>query len=145
MRWARADGVYRHPHHYPEVSLATTGTHDTETLRQWWPSAAPWEREAVCNTFPELHGFRPPPADFTPELHEALLKAALNSSSNLCVLPWQDVFGEAERTNLPGTVGDANWTYRIRVDAEALPQREDTARTALWLQRLTHEGRRGRA
>lgn len=142
MRWARDDGRYQHPHHYPVVSLVTTGTHDSETLREWWTIAAPWEREAVCRTFPELHSFQPPPAEFTPAVHEALLRAALNASSGLCILPWQDVFGEAERVNLPGTVSDANWSYRMKVDAEDLAAREDSARAALWLKRLTAEGRR---
>ena len=145
MRWAREDGVYQHPHQYPEVSLVTTGTHDSETLRDWWTVSAPWEREAVCRVFPELNPFQPPPAEFSPELHEALLRSALNASSALCVLPWQDVFGEAERVNLPGTVSDANWTYRIKPDAEDLSSREDTARTGLWLRRLTAEGRRSTA
>jgi 4-alpha-glucanotransferase len=142
MRWAREDGVYQNPHEYPAVSLVTTGTHDSETLREWWQVSAPWEREAVCRVFPELSVFQPPPAEFTPELHEALLRAALNSTSGLCVLPWQDVYGEAERVNLPGTVSDANWTYRMKPEAEELGSREDTARTALWLKRLTAEGRR---
>ncbi len=142
MRWARDDGKYHHPHQYPAVSLVTTGTHDSETLREWWAVSQQWEREAVCRTFPELNAFQPPPAEFTPQLHEALLRAALNSSSGLCVLPWQDVFGEAERVNLPGTVSDANWTYRMKPEAETLMNREDTARAAAWLKRLTAEGRR---
>jgi 4-alpha-glucanotransferase len=143
MRWAREDGVYQHPHQYPAVSLVTTGTHDTDTLRGWWQSSQPWEREAVCRTFPELQQFSAPPAEFSPELHGALLKAALNSSSALCVLPWQDVFGEAERVNLPGSISDANWSYRMKPEVEELLSREDTVRTALWLERLTTESRRG--
>ncbi len=145
MRWARSDGVYLHPHQYPQVSLVTTGTHDSETLREWWSVSAQWEREAVCRVFPELNALQPPPVEYTPPLHEALLRAALNASSGLCVLPWQDVFGEAERVNLPGTVSDANWTYRIKPQAEELSSREDTVRTAQWLQRLTVEGRRSPA
>ena len=42
-----------------------------------------------------------------------MLAAALNSSSNLCVLPWQDILGTRERINLPGTMSDSNWAYRI--------------------------------
>lgn len=142
MRWSREDGVYRDPRHYPEVSLVTTGTHDTETLRAWWEGAPQWEREAVCRTWPELWRFSPPPTAFGPEVHEALLRAALNSQSALCVLPWQDVFGEAERVNTPGTVGDHNWCYRMKQDVEDLPQADEARRAAEWLARLTREGRR---
>ena len=34
----------RDPKKYPKVSLATTGTHDTETLKEWWESAQSGER-----------------------------------------------------------------------------------------------------
>ncbi len=142
MRWSREDGVYRDPRHYPEVSLVTTGTHDTETMRQWWETVQPWEREAVCRTWPELWRFNEPVAAFTPEVHEALVQAALNSASAWCCLPWQDVFGEAERVNTPGTVGPHNWTWRIGTEVEELLTREPTRRASEWLSRLTREGRR---
>ncbi len=141
MRWSREDGVYRDPRHYAEVSLVTTGTHDTETLHAWWLNAQQWEREAVCRTWPELKRFSSPPA-FGPELHEALLRAALNAQSGWCILPWQDVFAETERVNTPGTVSPNNWSYRMRVDVEELLTREETVRVADWLARLTREGRR---
>jgi 4-alpha-glucanotransferase len=141
MRWSRADGVYQNPHHYPPVSLVTTGTHDTETLKAWWENAQGWERETVVRVFPELSSITPAPA-FTPQVHEALLRAALNASSELCVLPWQDVFGEAERVNLPGTVGAHNWVYRMGPLAEELLAREDTQATAAWLAGLSQQGNR---
>jgi 4-alpha-glucanotransferase len=142
MRWSREDGVYRDPRHYPEVSLVTTGTHDTETVRAWWEGAPDWERQAVCHTWPELWRFSPPPTAFGPDLHEAMLRAALNAQSAWCILPWQDIFGEAERVNTPGTVGPHNWSYRMRTEVEVLPSRDDTRRVAEWLGRLTREGRR---
>lgn len=142
MRWSREDGVYRDPRHYPEVSLVTTGTHDTETMRAWWVNAPQWERDAVCRVWPELWRFSPPPSDFTPEMHEALLQAALNSQSMWCVLPWQDVFGLTQRVNTPGTVGHHNWTWRMSEEVETLLRTENTQRGAQWLARLTHEGRR---
>jgi 4-alpha-glucanotransferase len=142
MRWSREDGVYRDPRHYPEVSLVTTGTHDTDTLRGWWATTQPWERDAVCRTWPELSKFNPPPHEFNHELHEALLRAALNAQSAWCVLPWQDIFGEAERVNTPGTVGNHNWTYRMRLEVEQLTTNPETRRVAEWLARLTREGRR---
>ncbi len=145
MRWAREDGIYRDPHRYPTVSLATTGTHDTQTLREWWQTCAQWEREAVCRTFPELQRFSPPAASWSDELHEAFLAAALNSSSDLCVLPWGDVFGETARVNLPGTMGPHNWTYRMATNVEALLSDAATVQAAEKLARLTQAGGRDRA
>ncbi|MEW5740664.1 MAG: 4-alpha-glucanotransferase [Myxococcota bacterium] len=142
MRWSREDGIYRDPRHYPEVSLVTTGTHDTETMVAWWNNAQPWERDSVCRVWPELHRFNPPPTTCSPEVHEALLQAALNAQSLWCILPWQDVFGETERINTPGTVDGGNWTYRMRPEVESLTTDAETKRVAEWLARLTREGRR---
>ena len=142
MRWSREDGVYRDPRHYPEVSLVTTGTHDTETLRGWWEGTTDWEREMACRTWPELRGFQPPPKEWSPEVLEALLRAAMNAQSQTCIFPWQDVFGEAERTNTPGTMGPHNWAYRMRAEVQKLASDEVLQRTANWLTRLAHEGRR---
>ena len=142
MRWSREDGVYRDPRHYPEVSLVTTGTHDTESMRAWWEGAPAWERETVCRVWPELWRFSTPPADFTPEVHEALVQAALNAQSDWCILPFGDVFGAPERINTPGTIGPHNWAWRMKPTVEALRSREDTVRVADWLARLTREARR---
>lgn len=142
MRWAREDGVYRDPHHYPEVSLVTTGTHDTETMRSWWETAQDWERETVCRVWPELRRLTPPPKTFTADVHEALLQAALGAQSDWCILPWSDVFGESERINTPGTVGPHNWAYRMKPNVETLTVADEPVRVADWLARLTRETRR---
>lgn len=144
MRWSREDGIYRDPRHYPEVSLVTTGTHDTDTMRVWWETMADWERAAVVRTWPELNALTPPPTGFNPEVHEALLKAALNARSAWCILPWQDIFGEKDRVNTPGTMGDHNWSWRVRWEVEELLLRDETRRAADWIARLTREGRRTR-
>ncbi|MBL8954190.1 MAG: 4-alpha-glucanotransferase [Myxococcaceae bacterium] len=143
MRWAREDGVYANPRQYPAISLATTGTHDTETLREWWQSAPQWEREACCRTFPELHKFFPPGAGWSPELLEAMIAAAENASSNLCVIPWGDLYGETTRVNLPGSIGPHNWSYRMRQNVESLMTHDETVAGAQLLARLTMAGGRG--
>jgi 4-alpha-glucanotransferase len=97
----------------------------------------------ACRTWPELHGFQAkPPKEWSFEVHEALMRAALNAQSSLCIFPWQDLFGEAERTNTPGTVGEHNWVYRMKPEVQKLATDESLQRTANWLTRLAHEGRR---
>jgi 4-alpha-glucanotransferase len=142
MRWAREDGIYRDPRHYPKVSLVTTGTHDTETLREWWQTCGQWEREACCRTFPELHRFSPPGASWSNELHEAMIAAAENANSDLCVIPWGDVYAETTRVNLPGSMGTHNWTYRMAVPVEQLLSNEQTIAGAELMARLTQTGGR---
>lgn len=143
MRWSREDGAYQDPHAYPALSLVTTGTHDTETLRVWWETAAQWERDAVCRTFPELRGF-PPTPEFRPEVHEALMRAMMHSGSDYAIVPWQDIFGSPDRVNLPGTVGEHNWTWRMEPKVEELLSRDDTTSAADWLAGLTASGGRAK-
>jgi len=49
--WQRDPGVFRNPHDFPKLSLATTSTHDTETLREWWETCPAHEREAVIRDY----------------------------------------------------------------------------------------------
>jgi 4-alpha-glucanotransferase len=87
LRWEKDDRVYRNPHQFPEVSLVTTGTHDTETIREWWEALEDAERAAAAEVWPEFEGLRPPPAEFPPEGHCRRLASAEQAASRLCVLP----------------------------------------------------------
>lgn len=142
LRWERDGAVFRDPSGFPAVSLTTTGTHDTETLRAWWETTSDAERLAVSSAYSAFAGLRPPPATFTEEVHGALLATAETASSALCVVPWQDVLGLKERINLPGTVQDANWSYRIAHPVEELLAHPDTSAAAARLRRLTERGGR---
>ena len=142
LRWERDSAVFRDPTSFPPVSLVTTGTHDTETLRAWWETSTDAERLAVASVYGTFAALRPPPAQFTPQVHEALLEAAETSGANLCVLPWQDVLGETERINLPGTVQESNWSYRMPHPVEELLAHPDTQAAAQRLRRLTERGGR---
>ena len=136
MRWEKDGNVYRNPHEFPALSLATTGTHDTETLAEWWEGTSSQEHAALARVYPEFEGVDVR-SGFTPQVHQALLAATLQSGSDLCVLPWQDVLGTRERINLPGSMNDANWAYRIAWDAEDLPTVPEARSAAERLAKLT--------
>lgn len=137
MRWERDGGTYRDPRAYPATSLATTGTHDTETLAEWWEAESDATRAAVAAAYPEFATLQSPDATFTPRVHEALVTAALQSSSALCVLPWQDIFARRERVNLPGSMGESNWSYRVEWNVEDFPHQPEAISRAAWLAHLT--------
>ena len=44
-----------------------------------------------------------------------MIRTAMASPSRLCVIPIQDYLdlGADARMNLPGTLSDANWTWRV--------------------------------
>jgi len=136
MRWARYDGAYQNPHHYPETSLVTTGTHDTESLKTFWQTCQHWERQAMLAGIPELHGHGAEP-EFGPALHSAFIRAALHAKSRYCNFPWFDIFAKETRINTPGTVGIHNWTCRMEQDIESLAHDENAQKTLAWLAEAT--------
>lgn len=117
LRWEREDnGWYREPKNYPVVSLATTSTHDTETLRGWWETMDVNERRNIWEMISaqKTDGNVP----FNLDTQRLMLKRVLESASALTLFAWQDIVGTLERVNTPGTVGDENWTYRSDVTPE---------------------------
>ena len=111
--WHQPGQPFRNPAAYPELSIAVSGTHDTETLATWWENLSREERADACR-IPALGVLNPETsASFTPIVHDALLEALYGSGSRSVILPIQDVFGTHDRINLPATVGPENWTYRL--------------------------------
>ena len=120
LRWEKDGDAFRDPDHWPALSLATTGTHDTEPVAVWWDELSEAERRAA-RAIPALHHLTDEQAaHFTPEAHRAILEAVYRSGSDLLVLPIQDVFGLRDRINLPGTVGPENWSWRMPWSIAAL-------------------------
>jgi 4-alpha-glucanotransferase len=117
QRWEREWKVegqpFRDPASWPEVSVATTGTHDTDSLADWYESLGDAERRALL-ALPGLSRLRErAPARFDDQVRDDLLELLYAARSDLLLLPFQDLFGHRERVNVPGTVNDQNWTYRI--------------------------------
>jgi len=146
LRWERewhADGQpFRDPADYPPVSVAASGTHDTEPLAVWWERASQDERQMVSHlsTIGRIttgRGLMDRPYD--PEVRDALLEALFASGSNLLLLPVQDVFGWRDRINEPALMSDTNWTFRLRWDADRLDEepeaRERQATLRTWAER----------
>jgi len=111
IRWEREDnGYYREPRNYPVVSLATTSTHDTDTLKDWWQTLPQGERANIWEMISaqKTDGNVP----FNLDTQRAILQRVLTSASAVTMFLWQDIIGTLDRINTPGTVGDNNWTYR---------------------------------
>ncbi len=113
--WDEPGQPFRDPAAYPAVSVAASGTHDTETMAEWWDSLEPADQEKVLQVpgVEALMADAEAPLAFTPRLRDALLEVLVSSGSDLLLLPVQDVFGWRERINLPGSQGDHNWTWRL--------------------------------
>jgi len=113
LRWENDLGVPRDVARFPRVSVAVTGTHDTESLRNWWEGLKDWEREHQFRQ-PLLAPLRgPSEKTFTPQTRTALFELAFSSSSDALLVPITDALGWQDRMNAPGTVGTHNWTFRL--------------------------------
>jgi 4-alpha-glucanotransferase len=120
LRWEKDGAVFRDPARWPAVSLATTGTHDTDSLADWYDALPAAERKALL-ALPGLEVLAGrAPERFDDGVRDALLGLVAASGSDLLLLPFQDAVGARERVNVPGTVNDENWSYRIPVPASAL-------------------------
>jgi 4-alpha-glucanotransferase len=118
LRWENDNGIVRDVTKFSHVSVAVTGTHDTESLHTWWEKLADWERTEQLKQ-PQLSelGFE---KRFVPEVHRALLDLAYSSSSDALLTPVTDALGWKDRMNTPGTVGPHNWTFRLPWTVERL-------------------------
>ncbi len=120
--WDTANENYKTPASYPEASLATTGTHDTEALTAWWRMQPVADRTKLV----EALGLASR-VDAARELGEkgvdAVLEALYASPSVLTVEPLQDLFIWSARINRPGTVSDFNWSWRLPLPIERLREK----------------------
>ncbi len=95
------------PHTYPANSVCYTGTHDNMTMRQWFDTAGKDAVDYACEymVLTQKEGYV-----------WGTVRTAMSSVSDLCVIQMPDLLdlgGEA-RMNFPGTLSDANWTWRAK-------------------------------
>jgi len=128
IRWAREWGLSGDPYtpvkEYPLLSVCTPAVHDSTTLKQWWYEEKDKSALARGMDVPKLDD------EPTESVIENYLRALFKSSSAICMLQIQDLFAldnsvsdsdiHFERINIPGTVQNINWSYRISQEIESL-------------------------
>ncbi|MBN2573922.1 MAG: 4-alpha-glucanotransferase [Deltaproteobacteria bacterium] len=145
LRWEKDDlwrdgrmrQFYRDPAKWPEISVATSGTHDTETQAVWYDGLSPEQRGYLARISGLAH--LDCQRGFDDGVRDTLLSVLYHSASDLCLLPFQDLLGARERVNVPGSVNEHNWTYRMPVSVDALSADRPTSERLL---RLASESRR---
>ena len=97
------------PQAYLPNSVCYTATHDNMTTRQWFDTASEEAVEYAVEymALTEKEGYV-----------WGVIRTAFSSVSDLCVTPMQDFLnlGEEARMNFPGTLSDANWSWRAEKD-----------------------------
>ncbi len=136
--WHKQGQPFRDPGDYPEMSVAVTGTHDTEPMMVWWDQAAPDEKEnvAALPTIRRMTGGNDLSVESSPEaVRDALLEALVASRSMLVLIPVQDVFGWRDRINEPATVKPENWTFKLPWPSDRLDSEPEAIERAETLRR----------
>jgi len=146
--WFERDGPgFRPPFAYPEKAATCISTHDLPTIAGWWAGADIEEKRALellgeddaARAFDErrverralaaaiLQAGASPGSPVDPEVpHDSAVTAAIHryacaTPSALVLLQADDIAGETEAQNLPGTDRERpNWRRRIAVAASAL-------------------------
>lgn len=124
FRWEREWDVegqpFKDPASYPSNSVATSGTHDTEPLGEWWDEAPIEERRAAAALACMAPPGCDPEAPFNDTTRDAILQVLYASGSDIVLLPINDVFGWRDRINTPAVIDDRNWTWRLPWPVEDL-------------------------
>lgn len=98
------------PHNCQGDCVAYTGTHDTPTFVQWLTEGAP-AATAYARSYLRLREEE--------GLGWGVIAGAWATAARLAIAPMQDVLGLGAdaRMNAPGTMGEHNWSWRVRVEA----------------------------
>ncbi|MGP1368885.1 MAG: 4-alpha-glucanotransferase [Treponema sp.] len=164
IRWCRQwnirpDMPYTPLGEITPLSVSTSSVHDSPTLRQWWDEdkaasalfvrSNPQHFVNDTNNWGEIDAAAN--STFTPEIAENYLKTVAHSASVWCVHPLQDYLAmersywlsdpNNERVNIPGSVSEFNWTYRMPVSLKELSSNENLINKIKNIAEL-HEGRK---
>ena len=95
------------PHSYDRNCVVYTGTHDNETLVQWYQGLDEEVRTYAAEYMDKEDG----PAE---EKYRDFVRMAMMSSADTCIIPLQDYLGlgQEARINKPSTLG-GNWVWRM--------------------------------
>ncbi len=111
--WDEQGQPFKDPRTYPSVSVASSGTHDTEPLAEWWDEAPIDERQALAAIDHDGPPGPDPAAPFNDTTRDAILELLYGAGSDIVLLPIQDVFGWKDRINTPALIHHDNWTWRL--------------------------------
>jgi 4-alpha-glucanotransferase len=140
--WHQPGQPFRDPATYPVDSVATSGTHDTETLAEWWDAADEEERRKCAELPAMAERGSDPGGGFSAATRDALLRTLFTAASDFVLLPIQDVFGWRDRVNTPAVVNEENWTWRLPWAVDDLLTEPAARERAEVLRRLSHESGR---
>lgn len=124
------DWEFWHPADTPYLSVTTTSSHDTSTLRGWWEE----DRNRTQKFFNKIMGQQGAAPEFCePWIIRLILEQHLYAPAMWAIFPIQDllamneglrrVFPAEERVNVPA-ISQHYWKYRLHLPLEQLMEEE---------------------
>jgi 4-alpha-glucanotransferase len=114
LPWERDGARFRDPRAFPNSSVASWSTHDTAPIDRWWDDFSDDDRKFLA----ARAGV---PADASAEARSlALLGDLYRSNSGMTLVLAQELLGLRERINVPATIGEQNWSWRLPQSIEDL-------------------------
>jgi 4-alpha-glucanotransferase len=119
---------------YQRLSLATYATHDHPPVHTFWNA---WfaltqspDRDAAAQALAEMNGLvafcgAPPlekPTVFDDTILAITMRGLMATNSWLAIPMITDILGTEDRFNVPGAIGDQNWTARLEVPTARLDE-----------------------
>lgn len=91
-----------------ENMIIYTGTHDNQTIRDWYRSRTRTEKKNIRRALKEL-GYAEGPVSWK------FIQMAFHSVGEMAIIPTQDFIniGDEGRINTPGTLGSPNWEWKL--------------------------------
>lgn len=110
----------------PQHKVLYTGTHDNATIMQDYVHYDNNRRISLRRFF-KKRGYE------ERAFYDIVCHFALDSKADLVILPIWDICGykEEARINTPGTVGDQNWTWKLK-DFKTFP--DELMKTKVWIE-----------
>lgn len=126
QRMPKVAGIrFFNPAHAPYMSVVSPGTHDMETLREWWRM----DREATGDFAWEMFGIADAPVELSGEIASRIISQHLDSPAMWAIFPLQDLLAmdeeirhpdaSSERINVPAIM-PFYWRYRMHLDLAEL-------------------------
>jgi 4-alpha-glucanotransferase len=125
---------------YPALSVCTLAVHDSSTVREWW------EKEVDQRQFAGFIGVPSLPKKYNPGTAKVILSKAASARSRFRVFQIQDLLhlsnkwysGDPaqERVNVPGTLNEFNWTYRLPAQIGEIVKDKELIKAAAELSRV---------
>lgn len=136
---------------YPELSLATYGTHDHAPLVAFYDDLVKrWHGRDGHEAWLDVQRLmrwlglddKNPPKVWNDVLHAAFVRALLETPSCMAIFMVTDILGTAQRFNLPGSCTDLNWSQRLDMTLEEYTAEADHGTRLKWFAEILQQSAR---